>query len=130
MAKTTYIATCPFTGEQVTRKSDHAYTHALAVKVTLVLEPVPGSQDFMVKRKGQAPAGYVITRQPGRACWGHAFKAQPIPVERQETKVYGIVSFHHSEKLAQAAAHSMEWGGMRRIEFVVVPCVPAVKAAR
>ncbi len=32
-SKTTFRATCPFTGETVTRKSAHPYTHALALNI-------------------------------------------------------------------------------------------------
>jgi hypothetical protein len=33
LTKTTFAATCPFTGEKATRKSAHAYTHALAFDI-------------------------------------------------------------------------------------------------
>lgn len=123
MSKTTFIATCPITGETATRTSAHPYTHALTVKVTSQYKRDASRPSITVRSRGQVVLpGYIRVSQPGSRSWGWDVAVIPRPAAEQTTEVRSLISFHESADLACKAAKALERGGWAVVQAVPVPC--------
>ena len=100
--KTTYQATCPATGETVTRTTAREYTAALAVNVPArPAYTIPAGTYWVTTGK----RAHSLNRETGtRGYWNTISEDQYIPA--QDAGV-GIASFHADAKAAEKAGRTL-----------------------